>query len=357
MHSNQARRCADITLTNGGENSILCQQTPEVKLLGPSAQGLATTLAGSEILVVVGPTAVGKTAVAIEVARQIGGEIISADSMQVYRYMDIGTAKPSAIERDRTRFHLIDIAFPDQQMTVSEWKRLAEASILEIQSRGKVAIVCGGTGLYVRALLDDWQLAETPGDPALRSQLRARCEKAGPQLLHRELAELDPASAARLHPNDAVRIVRALEVFYATGIAISDFQRNDRERANRRPARRIGLTLPRPELYERINFRVDQMIGAGLEAEVRWLLSHGFPAETGSMKSLGYKEMAQHASGQMGYSETVSAIKQNTRRYAKRQQTWFRGDSAIQWIDVSAHNSATVAGLILSRLEKEHGNH
>ncbi len=304
---------------------------------------------------IAGPTAVGKTAAAIEVAERIGGEIISADSMQVYRYMDIGTAKPSAVEQGRTRFHLIDTALPDQQVTVSEWKHRAETIIADIRNRGGVPIVCGGTGLYIRALLDDWKFAETPADPRLRSELRARCELSGPQALHQELARIDPISAARLHPNDAVRIVRALEVFYATGTAISTFQQHDRDCASRLPARRIGLTIPRPELYERINLRVVQMVDAGLEAEVRWLLSHGFAAETSSMKSLGYKEMVQFVNKQMDYSETVSAIQQSTRRYAKRQETWFRADTAIQWIDVSTLNSAAVASRILSRLENEPG--
>ncbi len=308
---------------------------------------------GTDLLVIVGPTAVGKTGAAIEIASRIEGEIVSADSMQVYRHMDVGTAKPTQAERARVRFHLVDIADPREQVTVSEWKTRAEAAIADINGRGNRAIVCGGTGLYVRALLDDWKLAETPADPELRAMLRAKCAANGSESLHAELAAIDEATANRLHPHDAVRIERALEVYYATGVPMSEHRKTDRARGARRPARCFGLTLPREELYARVECRVDAMLEAGLEQEVRDLLRDGYGGGLSPMRSLGYKEMVEYISGQLDYSEAVSAMKQNTRRYAKRQQTWFGGDPAIEWIDVSELNSAAVARRVICGLEKE----
>ena len=231
-------------MTNRGENTILSRQTLVESGLFEYNDPLEYGAPGGLLIVIVGPTAVGKTAAAMEVARRIGGEIISAGTR--CRCTEVWTSvppKPTQDERERVRFHLIDIASPEQQITVSDWKRLAEAAIAEIRRRGKVPIVCGGTGLYIRALLDDWQLAETPADPALRSRLRITAAE-GPQALHRELAEVDAQSAARLHPNDSVRIVRALEVYHATGVPISELQRTDRARASHLPAHRFGLTLP-----------------------------------------------------------------------------------------------------------------
>jgi tRNA dimethylallyltransferase len=295
---------------------------------------------------------VGKTDAAIELAQRIGGEIVSADSMQVYRTMDIGTAKPGPEERARAAFHLIDIATPDQQVTVSQWKELAESAIADIEQRDRTAIVCGGTGLYIRALLDGWSLARTPADPKLRAQLTAKASVQGAQSLHRELSEVDPVTASRLHPNDLVRIVRALEVFHTSGSSISEIQAQDRSGAARRPAVRFGLRLPRPELYRRIEARVVQMFSAGLEQEVTWLLGHGYDEDLGPMRSLGYKETLQYLRERLTFDECVCAVKQSTRRYAKRQETWFKADPEIEWIDVTALSSATVASRILDRLDR-----
>jgi tRNA dimethylallyltransferase len=313
----------------------------------------ASRVTAPRILVVVGPTAVGKTAVAIEVAQRISGEIVSVDSMQVYKHMDIGTAKPNIAERRLVPFHLIDVVTPDIQLTVADWKIRAEEVITDIHNRDKTAILCGGTGLYVSALLNDWQLAGTPSDPALRSALREKAMLIGSPELHRELAAVDVVTAARLHPNDAVRIVRALEVYYATGVPMSEYQAADRSRGIRRAARQFGLTLPRVQLNERIEERVDGMVASGLEHEVRGLLRQGFTSEFGPMRSLGYKEMIQYINQDIDANEASRAIKQNTRRYAKRQQTWFRADRTIEWIDVSALSSATVASQILFRLEND----
>jgi tRNA dimethylallyltransferase len=308
-------------------------------------------MSNPELIVLVGPTAVGKTAAAIEICRILRGEIISSDSMQVYRHLDIGTAKPTAEERASVPFHLIDFVEPVCQFTVSDWKQLAEAAIADVTGRGNVPIVSGGTGLYIRALLDDWKLAGTPRDPRVREALMEEAAEFGSAALHGKLAAVDPVTAGRLHPNDTVRIVRALEVYYATGIAISEYQSQDRLGAQPRAARKFGLTIPRPELYARIEQRVDAMMAAGFEQEVRGLLDQGFAADLSPMRSLGYKEMVRYIGGELTYSDMLAEVKQNTRRYAKRQQTWFNADKSIDWIDVAALSSAEVAGQIVKRLE------
>lgn len=299
-------------------------------------------------IVLVGPTAVGKTAVAVELAERIGGEIVNADSMQVYVGMDVGAAKPDADERARVPFHLLDVVPPDRAFTVADWKEKAETAISAIYARGNRPILCGGTGLYIRALLDDWSLAETPSSPVLRARLNEEAQSLGSVELHKRLSGVDPATAARLHPNDAVRIVRALEVFEITGTPLSEYQARDRATRPSRPATRIGLTIPRPELYARIGTRVDAMLAAGLEAEVRGLLERGYAPTLGPMRGLGYKEMVSYLSGEIDYTAAIESIKQNTRRFAKRQGTWFRADPLIAWHDVAALSSATVAEALMS---------
>jgi tRNA dimethylallyltransferase len=294
-------------------------------------------------IVIVGPTATGKTAAAIALAEQIGGEIINADSMQVYRGMEIGTAKPEAADRQRVRFHLLDIIAPEEPFSVAEWKRRAESAIVDIDARGCWPIICGGTGLYVRALLDAWSLADTPANPEIRRALAAEADREGASALHARLQQVDPVTAERLHPNDAVRIVRALEVYSVTGIPISDFRRRDQRESIPRPAYRLGLTLPRQALYAAIDRRVDAMLASGLVHEVRGLLDQGYAPTLSPLKSLGYKEIIQYFHGEMDFPTTVEKIKQNTRRFAKRQQTWFRADSRIVWFDVTTLSSATVA--------------
>lgn len=294
-------------------------------------------------IALVGPTATGKTAAAIALAQRIDGEIVNADSMQVYRGMDIGTAKPTAAEQSAVPFHLIDIVTPDTAYNVSDWKTAAESVIADIHARGKRAIICGGTGMYVRALLDAWTLAATPSDAAIRARLEEEVQTQGTPALHARLQQNDSVTADRLHPNDAVRIVRALEVFEATGTPISIFQAQDKAAREPRSAIRLGLTLPRSMLYTRIEERVDTMLAAGWVEEVRGLLAQGYSANLSPMKSLGYKEINAYLCGETDYQAAMSEIKQNTRRFAKRQQTWFRADSEITWYDVSALDSATVA--------------
>ena len=301
---------------------------------------------------IVGPTASGKTEAAVALAERIGGEIINADSMQVYRGMDIGTAKPSPLQRERVPFHLLDVTTPDQQYTVSDWKEMAANAIADVSARGRKPIVCGGTGLYIRALLDDWSLAATPANTGVRDALRVEIAQQGAPVLHTRLAQVDPDTAARLHPNDAVRIVRALEVYQVTGKPISVYQEEDRRTRLPRKAHRFGLTLPRPMLYERIDSRVDAMLAAGLELEARGLLAAGYSPTLGPLRSLGYKEIIAFLTGQQEYSSAVADIKQNTRRFAKRQQTWFRADTLISWIEASEGGTEAVVTAIESQLRQ-----
>lgn len=304
-------------------------------------------------IVLVGPTATGKTAVAVRLAERLQGEIVNADSMQIYRGMDIGTAKPSSEERRRAPFHLLDLVTPDQPFSVSDWKERAESAINAIASRDHWPIVCGGTGLYIRALLDDWSLAETPADPAVRAGLRAEVARHGAPSLHARLQAVDPSTATRLHPNDAVRIVRALEVYQVTGQPISAFQQRDRATRPTRPAYRMGLMLPRQELYARIDTRVNQMIAEGLEDEARRLLDQGYSPTLGPLRSLGYKEMIAYLCGESDRTTAIEKIKQETRRFAKRQFTWFRADPNLLWFDGSAQDSAAVAERLLAHLRDQ----
>jgi tRNA dimethylallyltransferase len=297
-------------------------------------------------IVLVGPTASGKTAVSVELAERMDGEIINADSMQVYRGMDIGTAKPDSEARCRVAFHLLDIVSPEETFTVADWKERAEAALHDITRRGKRTIISGGTGLYIKALLEDWTLAQTPAHSDMRDALRRELAERGASALYVELKQVDPTAAARLHPNDGVRITRALEVYRTTGVPISVHQEQDKERRNRRRALRFGLNIPRPQLYDRINARVEIMLERGFVEEVRRLLDQGYARTLTSMRSLGYKEIISFLYGEQDYSATVAQIKQETRRYAKRQLTWFRADPDLHWLEVEALSSAEVACIL-----------
>lgn len=302
-------------------------------------------------IVIVGPTASGKTAVAVELAVRMGAEIINADSMQIYTGMDVGTAKPTPRERERASFHLLDIVEPDRQFSVAEWKNSAETAFETISRRGKRVIICGGTGLYVRALLEDWTLAQTPENPEVREALRAELKQLGADVLYERLQSVDPATAGRLHPNDGVRIVRALEVFQITGKPISLWQAEDKQARTLRPAHYFGLSLPRPELYARIDARVDAMIAQGLEEEVKTLQSKGYPPLLSALKSLGYREILAYLNGETDKETAIATIKQNTRQYAKRQLTWFRADKRITWVEVAGMSAEEIATLLQQKVE------
>ncbi|NLJ80996.1 MAG: tRNA (adenosine(37)-N6)-dimethylallyltransferase MiaA [Firmicutes bacterium] len=286
-----------------------------------------------KILVIVGPTAVGKTDLSLGAARELSAEIISADSMQVYRGMDIGTAKPSPEERQEIPHHLLDVVDPDQNFNVADYVALAEEILADLEKRDVVPLLTGGTGLYINALIDGFLFP----DPQPDLQLRARLEKGGredPEGLFQKLEQVDPTSAKRIHPNDLRRIIRALEVYLRTGDPISVLQRKKaREERPYRPVY-IGLNRNRSELYERINKRVDRMLEAGLVEEVQRLITT-YPKQPTALQALGYKEIVRYLKGELDLLEAVEILKRDTRRYAKRQLSWFRSNKKIQWHNLS----------------------
>jgi tRNA dimethylallyltransferase len=282
--------------------------------------------------VILGPTAVGKTDVAIRLAERWGGEIISADSSAVYRGLDIGSAKPTPDEQRRVRFHLIDVADPSEVFTAARFRELALQAIADIQARGKRVLIVGGTGLYLRVLLHGFSLAPPPADPEVRARWKAEVERVGAPALHARLQQIDPIAAARIHPNDAVRITRALEVYEMTGVPISQWQRRAETEL---PAIKVGLTMPREQLYARIDQRVDKMIAQGMLQEVQTLLQNGYNPEQPALKGLGYRHLIGYLQGRFSWDEAVRLWKRDTRRYAKRQMTWFRKEPGVHWVDAS----------------------
>ncbi len=284
----------------------------------------------TKLLVIVGPTASGKSNLSLEVAGKFGAEIVSVDSMLVYKGMDIGTAKPTAAELSSVPHHMIDIVGPEAEFSAADYRKRASAAIEDITARGKRALVAGGTGLYLRALLEG--IFEGPSrDNELRREFARIIERDGPGVLHAELAGVDPEAAARIHPNDATRIVRALEVYRITGRSISSLQREQAVAESPYETLKIGLNKERSELYADINRRVDAMMEAGLLEEVRGLLHKGYSSRLRPMQALGYKEMVSHIEGGAGLSEAIEALKKNTRNFAKRQLTWFGKDKEIRW--------------------------
>ena len=287
------------------------------------------------IVVVCGPTAVGKTAAAIDLSLRLGGEIVNADSMQVYRRMDIGTAKPTAAEQARVRHHLIDVADPDESFDAARFARLGRAAIDDITARGRMPIVAGGTGLYIKALL--YGLArEAPADPDVRHALMREAEAEGAPALHRRLEAVDAATAARVHPHDALRIVRALEVYTLSGRPLSEHHRRHAFADAPYAPFKIGLDMAREPLYARIEARVEAMLAQGLEDEVRDLLARGYGEDLKSMQSLGYRHFCACIAGRTDRAGAVATLKRDTRRFAKRQFTWFRADPEIRWVAAEA---------------------
>ena len=294
------------------------------------------------LLCILGPTAVGKTEIAISVAQQLDAEIVSADSRQVYKYMDIGTAKPTPEEQAQVKHHLIDCATPDERFSVADYQRLADAAIQNIQQRGKQAMLVGGAGLYFRAVVDG--MFEGPNaDVEFRAKLRQEAEEFGTEVLHIRLAKIDPTSANRIHENDLVRIIRALEIYEKTGSPISELQQQWERAEPRYPFIAFGINRPREELYQRIETRVGTMLEMGLLEEVKGLLKRGYDKNAPAARGFGYKEFIDYLDGQYDFQTAVELLKRNTRRYAKRQLTWFRNDARIQWINLSHAISIDVA--------------
>ncbi len=292
------------------------------------------------VVAVVGPTASGKTRLSIQLARKLGGEVVSCDSMQVYKGMDIGTAKPTPAEMQGVPHHLIGILEPDEAFSVAEFVQRARGCIGEIRLRGHLPVLAGGTGLYVGALLDNIHFEEIKADPAVREALQRRAEEQGNASLLRELRQIDPETAAGLHENNLGRIIRALEVYKATGVTMSEHRRRSRLEPSPFHPCMIGLAFAdREKLYDRIDRRVDAMLEQGLvEEALRFMQTY---QDTGTAhQAIGYKELFAYFRGEQTLEQAVDTIKRETRRYAKRQLTWFRRDPRIQWIYVDTCSGA-----------------
>jgi len=286
------------------------------------------------ILIIAGPTPVGKTDAAILLAREAGAEIVSADSMQVYRSMDIGTAKPTKAQRALVYHHLIDIAEPDQPYSVGDYLRDARAAIDGIIAAGSVPLVVGGTGLYIRALMRGL-FHGPPADLDLRERLLQREAESEAGTLYADLVKVDPEAAIKIHPNDLRRTVRALEVYYLRDRKLSDFQREHAFKDRSHAFRLLFLVRARTELYPRIETRVDRMIKEGLEAEVRALVDRGYRPDLPSMLGLGYKQFIDFFSGKTSRDDAIALLKRDTKRFAKRQFTWFRREADTVWVDIT----------------------
>jgi len=283
-----------------------------------------------KIIIICGPTGVGKTSVAIKIAGVVNGEIISADSMQIYRYMDIGTAKPTMEEQSRIRHHIIDIVDPDENFDAAKFLKKAHEKIVELYTAGITPIVVGGTGLYIKALVHG--LFDTGNvNLDVRKRLKKEAVTSGTGVLHKRLAEYDPDAADRIHPNDTYRIIRALEMVETTGKTISKHQEDHGFTDKRYRVIKIGLKMDRNVLYDRINKRVDEMLKKGLLDEVRGLLERGCSENLKSMQSIGYRHIVDFIKGRLSWDEALRTIKRDTRRYAKRQMTWFNADPEIVW--------------------------
>lgn len=285
-----------------------------------------------KILVVTGPTATGKTALSVELAKKLGGEIVSADSMQIYRGMDIGTAKVTKAEMQNIPHHMIDIADPSEDYSVSRYVEEADAAVRGILSRGRLPIVAGGTNLYIDSLIAGLDFAEKAEDAALRESLNKQYDDMGGEAMLEHLRGFDPERAAKLHPADKRRIVRAVEIYILTGETITRHDEETKKRPKRYDAVKIALTFAdRAVLYDRINARVDKMVSDGLFDEVKGLLDSGLSPESTSMQAIGYKEPAAYFRGEMSRDAAIELIKLSSRRYAKRQLTWLRRDTTVLW--------------------------
>lgn len=283
-----------------------------------------------KLVIILGPTAVGKSAVALELATQIGGEIINADSQQVYRQMNIGTGKPAEADRARVPHHLIDVVDPDEEFNAAIYRRLALERIDQIHERGKTVVVCGGTGLYLKALTRGLFFGPEQ-NPEVRGELAREIQEKGLSALYHRLTEVDPAAHSRIHPNDRQRIIRALEVYQLTGKPMSQWQQEHGFGDEPFDTLKIGLQRERTELYDLINGRCDRMIEEGLLDEVRELVAQGYTLDLKPLQSVGYRQMGLVLQGMLIVEKAVEEMKQETRHLAKRQLTWFRGDHEIRW--------------------------
>ena len=303
----------------------------------------------SPLIFILGPTAIGKTEIALRLAEQIDAEIVSLDSRQLYRQMNIGTAKPTPAQREAIPHHMIDCANINQHFSVADYQRLGDAVLADIRKRHRRALVVGGSGLYFRALVDG--LFPGPGaNFTIRERLRREADENGALTLHERLHKCDPDSAARIHPNNMVRVIRALEVYEITGKPISELQVQWKNSRTRYEFRAIGLNMSQEKLNNRIEARADRMMAVGLVEEVKGILDAGHSPNCIALRSFGYKEVIDYLCGQLTLLEAISLLKQKTRQFAKRQLTWFRGDPRIEWINLSSF--ASIDDIVSNLMEK-----
>ncbi len=294
-----------------------------------------------KLVAIIGPTASGKTSLAVDLARRIGAEVIGADSRQVYRGMDIGTAKPSAAEQTAARHHLIDVVDPDEPFSLGEWLELTNGALEDIWSRGKQPLLVGGTGQYAWALLEGWRVPSVPAQNGLRAEMEAR----GAESLIAELRHVDPEAEAYIDPRNVRRIVRALEVYHATGKPLTHWRTKDPPHFD---SLNIGLSVPRAELHQRIDERVERMVERGFVAEVESLLKRGYSADLPSMSAVGYREICAHLAGEMTLAMAVERTKAGTHRLARHQHAWFKpSDERIQWLDTDASGFEQAKALVV----------
>ncbi|HQA60343.1 MAG: tRNA (adenosine(37)-N6)-dimethylallyltransferase MiaA [Tepidanaerobacteraceae bacterium] len=303
------------------------------------------------LVVIVGPTAVGKTEIAIEVSRKIDAEIISADSMQIYRYMNIGTAKPTLEERKGIIHYMIDIINPDEIFSAADFQARAKDCIENIHRRNKIPLMTGGTGFYINSVCYDYAFSDAQRDDSFRKQLQKQARQYGNQYLYEKLEKLDPVGAKKIHPNNLRRIIRAIEVSIKTGKPFSYYEEETKKQESPYDLLMYGLTRPRKELYQRINQRVVNMINAGFVEEVKRLLKMGYGPELNSMQGLGYRQIIDYLYGKTTLNEAINLISRDTRRYAKRQYTWFLRDRNIVWLDVSKEGKEKIISNIVKDIE------
>ncbi len=289
------------------------------------------------VVAIVGPTAVGKTKLSVEVAKRFNGEIISGDSMQIYKSMDIGTAKVTEEEKQDVPHYMVDIKQPDEGFSVAEFQEKVQGYIDEIAAKGKLPIIVGGTGLYIQSVLYDFQFSDEGSDENFRQSLEEKIEEEGVQPYYEKLQYIDPEQAEKVHPNNVRRVIRALEVYETTGMTMTEYQEKQKQESPYNPIL-IGLEMEREKLYERINHRVDKMMDEGLLEEVQALYNQGY-AENQSMQAIGYKEFIPYFKGERSLEDAVFLLKRNSRRYAKRQYTYFRNKLDISWYEITVESA------------------
>ncbi|MGN8646913.1 tRNA (adenosine(37)-N6)-dimethylallyltransferase MiaA [Gracilibacillus sp. HCP3S3_G5_1] len=302
-----------------------------------------------KLVVIVGPTAVGKTALSIEVAKRLNGEVISGDSMQIYRGLDIGTAKVTEAEKSGVPHYMIDILDPTETFSVADFQKQVQENIKIIQQKNKLPIIAGGTGLYIQSVLYDYQFASNERSSKYHEQIEAQIDREGIESVYQRLREVDPLQAEKIHPNNRRRLIRALEVYDRTGMTMTEYQQKQ-QAESRYDFRIIGLEMERSLLYERINKRVDQMIELGLIEEVRRLYHAGLE-NTQAMRGIGYKEILSYLKGEVSLEEATETLKRNSRRFAKRQYTWFKNKMPVNWYPVTVETKNQVFQNILADLE------